>query len=222
MIVNKDDHLVKMRSGNIHASCHTASATSTTSSTKCSIRCHLRAFWYPKQRRVQDTDLTSMKPGHARTLVGHLTRQRSTSLTCDHCTSRCPPSRSPRRCPHHSATASETSRASGPNPAPDADFDKDSAELRALQSDYIEDMARNYVNDFSDPSSKEDEAVRTHRLSSSEECESVRLHNEDEAPCPRDRGSPTTTPCSTLKYIQALHPLELSRSSSSPITVLTD
>jgi hypothetical protein len=33
---------------------------------------------------------------------------------------------------------------------------------------------------------------------------------------------PSTTPCSTLKYIRALHPLELSRSSSSPITVLTD
>ena len=120
-----------------------------------------------------------MKLGHARAFVGHLTRQRSTSLTCDQCTSRCPPSRSPRRCPHHSVTASETSRASGPNPAPDADSDKDSAELRALHSDYIEDMARNYANDFSDTSSEEDEAVRTHGLSSSEERESVCLHNED-------------------------------------------
>jgi hypothetical protein len=107
-------------------------------------------------------------------------------------------------------------RPSGPSPAPGADSDEDSAELRALHSDYIEDMARNYANDFSDPSSEEDEAVRTHGLSPSEERKSVRLHHEDEAPCPRDRGSPTSTPCSTLKYIRALHPLELSRSSSSP------
>jgi hypothetical protein len=75
-------------------------------------------FWYPKQRRVQLTDLTSTKCGHTQTLVGHLTRQRSASSTRDQCTTRRPPSRSPRRCPHHSATASETSGADGPNLSP--------------------------------------------------------------------------------------------------------
>ena len=45
-------------------------------------------------------------------------------------------------------------------------------------------MARDYANDFSDPASEEDEAVCTHGLSSSEEREIVRLHNEDEAPLP--------------------------------------
>jgi hypothetical protein len=39
---------------------------------------------------------------------------------------------------------------------PDADSDKDSAGLRALHSDYVEYMARNYANDFSDPASEED------------------------------------------------------------------
>jgi hypothetical protein len=43
-------------------------------------------------------------------------------------------------------------------------------------------MARNYANDFSDPSSEEDEAIRTHGISSLEERESVRLHHEDESP----------------------------------------
>ena len=71
---------------------------------------------------------------------------------------------------------------------------KTQAEPRALHSYYIEDMARNYATDCSDPSLE-----------------------DDEAPCPRDRGSAMTTPCSTLKYIRALHPLELSRSSSSPL-----
>jgi hypothetical protein len=61
------------------------------------------------------------KCGHTRALVRHLTRQRSASSTRDQCTTRRPPSRSPRRCPHHSATASETSRTGGPNPAPDAE-----------------------------------------------------------------------------------------------------
>jgi hypothetical protein len=106
---------------------------------------------------------------------------------------------------------------SSPSPAPVRTPMKTQAEPRALHSYYIEDMARNYATDCSDPSLEEDEAVRTHGLSPSEKRESIRLHHEDEAPCPRDRGSPTTTPCSTLKYIRALHPLELSRSSSSPL-----
>ena len=71
-------------------------------------------------------------------------------------------------------------RPSGPSPSPGADSDEDSAELRALHSDYIEDMARNYATDCSDPSLE-----------------------DDEAPCPRDRESPTTTPCYTLEYISA-------------------
>jgi len=57
---------------------------------------------------------------------------------------------------------------------------KTQAEPRALHSYYIEDMARNYATDCSDPSLE-----------------------DDEAPCPRDRESPTTTPCYTLEYISA-------------------
>jgi hypothetical protein len=41
-------------------------------------------------------------------------------------------------------------RPSGSSPAPGAS-DEDSAELRALHSDYIENIASNYANDFSDP-----------------------------------------------------------------------
>ena len=90
---------------------------------------------------------------------------------------------------------------SSPSPAPVRTPMKTQVEPRALHSYYIKDMARNYATDCSDFSLEEDEAVRTHGLSPSEKRESVRLHHEDEAPCPRDRGSPTTTPCSTLKYI---------------------
>ena len=56
---------------------------------------------------------------------------------------------------------------------------EDSAELGALHSYYIEDMARNYATDCSDPSLEEVEAVRTHGLSPSEKRESVRLHHKD-------------------------------------------
>ena len=54
-------------------------------------------------------------------------------------------------------------------------------------------MARSYATDFSDPSLEEDEAVRTHGLSPSEERESIRLYHENEAPCPRDRISDDNT-----------------------------
>ena len=61
---------------------------------------------------------------------------------------------------------------------------KTQAEPRALHSYYIKDMARNYATDCSDPSLEEDEAVRTHGLSSSEKRESVRLHHEEKPLAP--------------------------------------
>lgn len=117
---------------------------------------------------------------------------------------------------HPSPCASESQPATEqPKSGLSAYSDKDSAELRALHSDHVKDMAHNYATDFSDLSLVQNKAVHTHRLLPLEERESARLHHEDEAPGPRNRGFPKTSPYFTLKYIRAHHPLELSQSSSS-------
>jgi hypothetical protein len=65
----------------------------------------------------------------------------------------------------------------------DANSEEDSAELRTIHSDYINDMAHasTHLTPRTPPASKEDKALRTYGHSSSEERKSVRLHKKDEA-----------------------------------------